>query len=130
MPVSTFSGSDALTRGMSFGPVKQPVMEKSRAVAADTSGFSAEQVADLLAVVMWSHNLLVDEIAAMNQHARPHQNVVVRLNSLLLSVRPVADTRRELARLDGALLLDGFALWAARQRSVMNRLVASSLGRE
>ena len=105
-------------------------MDKSRAVAADTSALSAEQVADLLAVVMWADNLLVDEIAAMNKHARPHQNVVVRLNSLLLSVRPVADTRRELARLDGALLLDGFAVWATRQRSVMNRLVTLSLGRE
>ena len=99
-------------------------------MAADTSAFSAEQVADLLAVMMWADNLLVDEIAAMNQRARLHQNVVVRLNSLLLTVRPVADTQRELARLDSALLLDGFALWAARQRSVMNRLVTSSLGRE
>ena len=128
--MSTFSGADALTRDMSFGPVEQAVMEKSRAVAADTSAFSAEQVADLLAVVMWADNLLVDEIAAMNQRTRLHQNIIGRLNSRLLTVRPVADTQRELARLDSALLLDGFALWAARQRSVMNRLVTSSLGRE
>ena len=105
-------------------------MDKSRAVAADTSALSAEQVADLLAVVMWADNLLVDEIAAMNQRAQLHQNIVVRLNSLLLTVRPMADTQRELAKLDGALLLDGFALWAARQRAVMNGLVASSLRRE
>ena len=105
-------------------------MDKSRAVAADTSALSAEQVADLLAVVMWADNLLVDEIAAMNQRTRLHQNIIGRLNSLLLTVRPVADTQRELARLDSALLLDGFALWATRQRSVVNRLVTLSLGRE
>ena len=102
---------------------------ESRAVAADTSAFSAEQVADLLAVMMWADNLLVDEIAAMHQRTRLHQDIIVRLNSLLLTVRPVADTQRELARLYGALLLDGFSLWAARQRSVMNRFV-TSLGRE
>jgi hypothetical protein len=39
--------------------------------------------------------------------------MMTRLESLLVSLRPVADARAQLAVLDGALLLDGFELWAA-----------------
>lgn len=52
---------------------------------------------------------------------------MTRLESLLISLRQVADARAELALLDGALLLDGFEIWAARQRAVMQELVAASL---
>jgi len=115
---------------MAYGRMEQPLTEKGRAVAAYTGAFSAQQIADLLAVLMWAHRVLVDEIAAAQQFARPDPAIVLRLDSLLISVRRVANARGELAKLDVDLLLDGFAVWAARQRAVMDLLASSSLGRE
>ena len=102
-------------------------MQYSPTAAVGSTGLTANQIADLLAVVMWADILLLDEVEAIGSHpARLGLRMVARLESLLASVRPVADTRAALAVLDGALLLDGFELWAARQRAVMRELAAPS----
>jgi hypothetical protein len=102
-------------------------MEYSPTVAAESTGLTTNQIADLLAVVMWADILLNDEVEAIGSHPTRHgPRMVARLESLLVSVRPVADARAALAVLDGALLLDGFELWAARQRAVMRELAARS----
>jgi len=103
------------------------VMQHSPTIAAGSDCLTANQIADLLAVVMWADIVLIDEVETIGSHpARLGQRLVARLESLLVSVRPVADARAELAVLDGALLLDGFELWAARQRAVMRELAASA----
>lgn len=102
-------------------------MQYSPTAAAGSNPLTANQVADLLAVVMWADILLINEVETIGSH--PSQlglRMVARLDSLLVSVRPVADARAALAVLDGALLLDGFELWAARQRAVMRELAAPS----
>jgi hypothetical protein len=105
-------------------------MQQSQTGAADSSTYSTQQVADLLAVVMWADRLLGDEVVAALHRARLGLNLVIHIESLLVSLRPVAKIRIDLAKLDGEQLLDGFEVWAARQRAVMNRLASSSLGRE
>jgi len=102
-------------------------MEYSSIAAAGSNGLTANQIADLLAVVLWADVLLNDEVETIGSHpARHGLRMVARLESLLDSLRPVAGARAELAVLDGALLLDGFELWAARQRAVMRELAAPS----
>ena len=102
-------------------------MQYSTTAATGSTCLTANQVADLMAVVVWADILLIDEVETIGSHpARLGQRLVARLESLLVSVRPVADARAELAVLDGALLLDGFELWAARQRAVMRELAASA----
>jgi hypothetical protein len=106
-------------------------MSHSQAIATESACLTARQIADLLAVQMWAHVLVADRLERFaQQRALLGPRTVAQLESLLVSVRSVADARGELARLDGELLLDGFEVWAARQRAVMNRLVSSSLGRE
>jgi hypothetical protein len=104
-------------------------MSHSQAIATESACLTARQIADLLAVQMWAHVLVADRLERFaQQRALLGPRTVAQLESLLVSVRSVADARGELARLDGELLLDGFEVWAARQRAVMNRLVSSSLG--
>jgi hypothetical protein len=104
-----------------------PIMQYSPTAAAGSNCLTANQIADLLAVVMWADILMIEEVETIGSHlARLGLRMVTRLESLLVSLRPVADARAELAVLDGALLLDGFELWAARQRAVMRELAASS----
>ena len=106
-------------------------MSHSQAIATESACLTARQIADLLAVQMWAHVLVADRLEKFAQdRGRIGRGSVAQFESLLVSVRSVADSRGELARLDGELLLNGFAVWAVRQRAVMNGLVASSLGRE
>ena len=106
-------------------------MSPSQTIATESARLTARQIADLLAVQMWAHVLVADRLDGFAQdRGLIDRGTVDQVEALLVSVRSVADSRAELARLDGALLLDGFALWAARQRSVMNRLVTTSLGQE
>lgn len=63
--VSTLPLSDALARGESFDPGEPSIMQYSPAVAADSSCVTANQIADLLAVVMWADILLIDEVEAI-----------------------------------------------------------------
>ena len=106
-------------------------MSPSRTIATESARLTARQIADLLAVQMWAHVLVAERLDRFAQdRGLLGRGTVAQLESLLVSVRSVADSRGELARLDGELLLDGFAVWAVRQRAVMNGLVASSLGRE
>ena len=101
-------------------------MRTSQSMASDPSVPSAEQVADMLAVVIWADLHMAEEIKGFaSSRERPAVRAVSRLESLLVSVRPVADARAELSRMDGELLLDGFEVWAARQRAVMLKLAAS-----
>ena len=102
-------------------------MRTSQSIASDPSVPSVEQIADMLAVVIWADLLMADEVDDIaSSRKRPALRAVSRLESLLVSLRPVADARAELARLDGELLLAGFEVWAARQRAVMQRLAASA----
>lgn len=102
-------------------------MQYSPIAAAGSNGLTANQIADLLAVVMWADLLLVDQVETIGSHpGRLGLGMLARLESLVVSVRPVADARAELAVLDGALLLEGFELWAARQRAVVRELAAAS----
>ena len=100
-------------------------MRTSPFIASDPSVPSAEQLADMLAVVIWADLHMVEEIKGFaSSRERPALRAVSRLESLLVSVRPVADARGELSRLDGELLLAGFKVWAARQRAVMLKLAS------
>jgi len=106
-------------------------MSHSQAIATESACLTARQIADLLAVQMWAHVLVADRLDGFAQDGGLiDRGTVDQVEALLVSVRSVADSRAELARLDGELLLNGFAVWAVRQRAVMNGLVASSLGRE
>ena len=103
----------------------------SQTIATESARLTARQIADLLAVQMWAHVLVADRLDGFAQDGGLiDRGTVDQVKALLVSVRSVADSRAELARLDGELLLNGFAVWAVRQRAVMNGLVASSLGRE
>jgi hypothetical protein len=107
------------------------VMFHSRVIPSESALLTALQIADLLAVQMWAHVLVADRLDRFAQdRGLVGRGTVAQLESLLVGVRSVADSRGELAKLDGELLLDGFAVWAVRQRAVMDGLVASSLGRE
>lgn len=101
-------------------------MRYSPSVAASSHCVTADQVADLLSVVLWADVLVIDEAETIDLPARLGL-LLARLESLLVSLRPVASARAELAALDGSLLLDGFEVWAARQRAVMRQMAAPSL---
>ena len=106
-------------------------MLPNKIVATDVGDFTLRQVADQLAVVMWADDLLkseVETIASLN--GLLGLNALRRLESLLTSLRPVAETRSQLAMLDGNMLLNGFELWATRQRAVVDGLASSSSGRQ
>ena len=106
-------------------------MVQRPAIAVDSTPSTAEQIADHLAVQMWVQALVADHLERFAQYpALLGRGTVAQLEALLVSVRSAAGSRAELARLDGELLLDGFAVWALRQRAVMNGVVATSLGRE
>ena len=106
-------------------------MVQRPAIAVDSTPSTAEQIADHLAVQMWAQVLVADHLERFAQYpALLGRGAVAQLESLLVTVRSVADSRGELARLDRELLLEGFTVWAVRQRAVMDGLVASSLGRE
>ena len=106
-------------------------MQSSRVVAADIRDMTVRQIADQLAVVMWADGLLKDEVETIASHsARLGLNAVSRLEWLLASIRPVAETRSQLAQLDGNVLLGGFELWATRQRAVVNGLALPASGPE
>jgi len=106
-------------------------MQSSKIVATDVRDSTVRQIADQLAVVIWAEGLLKDEIETIaSLSARLGLNAVSRLESLLASLRPVAETRSELAQADGNMLMAGFELWATRQRAVLNRLASSSSGLE
>ena len=94
-------------------------MQYIQTLAAPSDRLTANQVADLLAVVLWADILAIDEVESFEMPAQLGL-VVARLESLLVSLRPVAHARADLADLDGALLLDGFEIWAARQRAVIH----------
>ena len=118
---------DALDWGESFDPGEHPVVPHITSVAANSHCFTADQVADLLSVVLWADMLVIDEAETSDSPARLGL-LLARLESLLVSLRPVASARAELTLLEGSLLLDGFEVWAARQRSVIRQLAASSPG--
>jgi hypothetical protein len=81
----------------------------------------------MLSVVIWADQLIAQEVDLISMSGRRSASrAISRLDSLLVSVRPVADARSWLARLNGELLLAGFLVWAGRQRAVMQRLSASS----
>ena len=131
IPMSTFGCADALAWRESFDPKEPSVMLPNKNVATDVGDFTVREVADQLAVVMWADDLLkseVETIASLN--GLLGLNALRRLESLLTSLRPVAETRRQLAMLDGNTLLNGFELWATRQRAVVDGLASTSSGRE
>jgi len=104
-------------------------MQQTLTFEKHSNRLTAQQIADLLAVVMWASGLAIDEFAARHR-TKLGVDAVGWIEALLVSIRPVAVIRGELSRLESEQLLEGFAVWASRQRAVMNGLVASSLGRE
>jgi hypothetical protein len=91
---------------------------------------TAEQVADLLAVISWAEVFLAEELESMVSGAlRVNSSTVSRLESLLVTLRPVEAARLELARLDGDLLLGGAGLRATRLRCGSRRFLAAPLDR-
>ena len=104
-------------------------MQQSQTIAAESSTYSAQHVADLVAAVMWTDRLLIDEAMAAQSHVRLGPNLGICLEPPLVSVRPVAEARSRLAILHGELLPCGFEI-RALQRAVIDRLASPSLGRE
>jgi len=83
-----------------------------------------------LAVISWAEVFLAEELESMVSGAlRVNSSTVNRLELLLVTLRPVEAGRRELARLDGDLLLDGAAVRATRLRCGSRRFLAVSLDR-
>jgi hypothetical protein len=73
---------------------------------------------------------LAEELESMVSEAlRVNTSTVNRLESLLVTLRPVEAARLELARLDGDLLLDGAEVRATRLRSGPRRFLAAPLER-
>ena len=106
-------------------------MGQCPAIAADSTAFTVEQIADHLAVQMWAQILVADHLERFAQYpSLLGRGAVAQLESMLVCVRSVADARDELIKVDGALLLDGFAVWGTRQRAVKTWPASSSLGRE
>ena len=105
-------------------------MQPSPVTNRDLAFWTAEQVADVLAVISWAEVFLAEELESMVSGAlRVNSSTVNRLELLLVTLRPVEAGRRELARLDGDLLLDGAAVRATRLRCGSRRFLAVSLDR-
>jgi hypothetical protein len=97
-------------------------MRMQQAVVVDT----AEQVADLLDVVATASGRITveaDRIAA--SRAEVSAAMVERLNLLADALRPGADARYLLRRVDTELLLAGASLWLARRRDGRPRVRAA-----
>ena len=105
-------------------------MQPSPVTNRDLAFWTAEQVADVLAVISWAEVFLAEELESMVSGAlRVNTSTVNRLESLLVTLGPVEAARLELTRLDGDLLLDGAAVRATRLRCGSRRVVAASLER-
>src|SRR6478735_518170 len=105
-------------------------MRPSPVTNRDLAISTAEQVADVLAVISWAEVFLAEELESMvSQALRLTSSTVNRLESLLVTLRPVEAARRELARLDVGLLLDGADVRATRLRSGSRRFLATPLER-
>ncbi len=105
-------------------------MRSSVITNGDLAISTAEQVADLLAVISWAEVFLAEELESMVSGAlRVNTSTVNRLESLLVTLRPVEAARLELARLDGDLLLDGAEVRATRLRFGSRRFLAAPLVR-
>ena len=103
-------------------------MQSSVITNGDLAISTAEQVADLLAVISWAEVFLPEELESMVSEAlRVNTSTVNRLESLLVTLRPVEAARLELARLDGDLLLDGAEVRATRLRCGSRRFLAAPL---
>lgn len=90
------------------------------------SPWTAHQIADQLAVVVWVDTSLADEVQSLSSESpRLRLHTVHDLESLVVSVRPVSDARAQLAQLAGDQLLEGFEVWAVRQRALVDLLVTS-----
>lgn len=97
-------------------------MQQSHSVATD-SILTPERIADLLSVMSWADIFWTDEVQSLASYPPPiGRETISNLESVFVSLRPVAGVRVELERLGSGLLLDGFGVWAARQRGVMHQL--------
>ena len=105
-------------------------MQPSPITNVDLAISTSEQVADLLAVISWAEVFLAEELQSMiSGTLRVNTSTVNRLQSLLVTLRPVEAARLELARVDGDLLLAGAEVRAARLRCGSRRFLAASLER-
>ena len=103
-------------------------MRSSVITNEDSAISTAEQVADFLAIVSWAEVFLAEELESMVSEAlRVNSSTVNRLESLLVTLRPVEAARLELARLDGDFLLDGAEVRATRLRCGSRRFLATPL---
>lgn len=85
----------------------------------DESVGSAEQVADLLDVVMDANGRIAAEAARIAESGeRVSQAMVDSLTSLGQRLRPGAVARARLGSVDPELLLAGTSVWLRRRRSV------------
>lgn len=91
---------------------------------------TAEQVADFLAVVSWADGVLAGEVQSLAaRRSRFDHSMLMRLESVVVTLRPIEAVRAELARLDGDLLLRGAALRGARQSAAARGFLVLSLER-
>ena len=105
-------------------------MQPSPVANRDLAISTAEQVADVLAVISWAEVFLAEELESLVSGAlRVNSSTVNRLESLVVTLRPVEGARLELARLDGDFLLDGADVRATRLRCGSRRFLAGSLDR-
>ena len=105
-------------------------MQPSPVTKRDLAISAAEQVADVLAVISWAEVFLAEELEPMVSEAlRVNTSTVNRLESLLVTLRPVEAARLEMARLDADLLLDGAGVRANRLRCGSRRFLAVSMER-
>ena len=101
---------------------------KDQLPVVGNSAWTAQQIADQLAVVVWADIFLTDEVQNLSGDSpRLTLRTVHNLESIVVSVRPVADARAQLAQLTGDRLLEGYEIWAVRQRALTDLLITSSL---
>ena len=105
-------------------------MQPSPVTNRDLAISTAEQVADVLAVISWAEVFLAEKLESMVSEAlRVNTSTINRLESLLVTLRPVEAARLELAGLEGDLLLDGAAVRANRLRCGSRRFLAAPVER-
>jgi hypothetical protein len=100
-------------------PQTRPISKGSR--------YTPQRVADMLAVVMWTHTHPSNKLGTdVTSCRRVGPGSIKSVELPFVAAHLMSDARSELAQLDSSLLLAGFEIWAERQRAVVRKLAESA----